>query len=162
MEERTIRRSVPGMATRDHRSNIIIHLLGQAPRVVAGHNGAHASAWQSCQPVLSDPQLPAFIPGCRRPVITLVPPVDPSKECQQDLVMSPKLYPGHLPFLKYSIPESTCSLEHTYPPTFPTFFRIWARFFKKDRAVFHDQGMCPQCCCTGDHLKLTSLRLSRH
>jgi hypothetical protein len=54
-----------------------------------GYTEAHACAWHSYQPVLSDPQLHAFIAECPLPAITLVPPENHSKQCLQDLVTSP-------------------------------------------------------------------------
>jgi hypothetical protein len=78
---------------------------------------------------------------CRLVVITLAPPEDPSKQCRQDLVMSPKLYPGLLPFLKSSIRVATSKLEGTHPPKIRLFLRMWARFFRKNRDVLENEGM---------------------
>jgi hypothetical protein len=50
----------------------------------------------------------------RLQVITLARPVDPLKQCRHDLVMSPKLYPGLLPF-QTPILAATSSQARTYP-----------------------------------------------
>jgi hypothetical protein len=81
---------------------IIMHLLGQAPEgwlatpkptTGCGSHGNRSS---------EIPNSLQFGMNCQRPVITLAPPEDPLKQCQQDLVTSPKLCPGLLPFLDES------------------------------------------------------------
>jgi hypothetical protein len=64
---------------------LIITFTWSRPRGVAGYIEAHVCAWQSCQSVLSDPSIHAFIAECRRSVVTLAPPEDPSKQFRQDL-----------------------------------------------------------------------------
>jgi hypothetical protein len=57
----------------------------------SGRRGSHANRSPRMRNSLQTVMI------CRPQGITLAPPVDPSRQCLQDLVMSPRCYPGQTP-----------------------------------------------------------------
>jgi hypothetical protein len=82
---------------------------------------------------------------CGRLVITLAPREDPSKQCRQDLVTSPKLYLGLLPFFDESLSRETMSKFHKDSfKNLSSNICVWARNFGKFRTVLQNQRVRTQ------------------
>jgi hypothetical protein len=96
--------------------------LVKPSRGAAGYTEADACAWRYANPSsrIFNPLQTQLV--CPLQVMTLASPEDPSKQCRQDLVVSPKLHLGLLSFL--NLPKSSLTFRAAVETSFRSTQRI--------------------------------------